>query len=341
MPPVYWTTASASRGSPRTWGSVAPVVVEKIAERDSAVVVLDFRYHALRRHERLHRARRERVLGEFADDERLQPARGEKLFRLRIERGEVQGHEDVRLAVLDLEFERPQRIERRIIDDRPAGLQHAEKGDRVMRRVGKIEADMHARPDAEPLEARRRAVGKRFELRVRDPLVHELQGGKRAEAPRRLGENALHEGWLDRDVPADALGIGLQPRLSVHRVPCAFWRLFLARGRFGGRRRGGKWRRVAWTSTFMDYSRQRSPDSSSKNAWSAMRHVGAAEGAWAQSVSIGATGCIARICVKSSGVARRLRPMQDPWPQGTNGGSSNGERQGSRLRHRRNRPRQR
>ena len=186
---------------------IAPVVVEEVAERDAALVVLDFRQHALRRHERLHRSRRERVLGEFADDEPLQPRRGQELLRLRVERGDVEGDEHVRLAVLDLEFEGPQRIERRIVDDRAAGLQHAEKGNRIMRGVRQIEADVHARPDAELLEARRRPVGERFELRVGDPLVHELQRGKRAEAPRRVGENALRWLGLDRQVPADAGGV--------------------------------------------------------------------------------------------------------------------------------------
>ena len=77
----------------------APVVVEEVAERDDALVAPDLRQHVLRRHERFHRPRRERVFGEFADDEPLQPRRAEKLLRLRIERGDVEGDEDVRLAV--------------------------------------------------------------------------------------------------------------------------------------------------------------------------------------------------------------------------------------------------
>ncbi len=192
VPPVYWMTASASRGSPSVDGGIAPVVVEKVAERDDALVGPDLRQHVLRRHERLHRPGREREFGELADDEPLQPRRVEKLLRLRIERGDVEGDEHVRLAVLDLEFERAQRVERRIIDDHAARLQDAEKGDRVMGRVRQIEADMHAGPDAELLEARGRAVGERVELGVADPLVHELQRRKRAEPLRRLAENAVH-----------------------------------------------------------------------------------------------------------------------------------------------------
>src|SRR5689334_21408101 len=48
---------------------------------------------------------------------------------LRIEGGEIEGHENVCLAVLDLEFQPTQRLERGDIDDCSASLQHAEKGD--------------------------------------------------------------------------------------------------------------------------------------------------------------------------------------------------------------------
>ena len=164
---------------------VAPVVVEEVAERDDALVAFDLRQHVLRRHEGLHRPRRERIFGEFADDERLQPRRGEQLFRLRIDRRSVEGDENVRFAVLDFEFERAERVERRIVDDGSAGLQHAEKSDRIMGGVGQIEAHVHAGPDPELLEARRCAVRERFELRISDPLVHELQRRKRVEAPRQ------------------------------------------------------------------------------------------------------------------------------------------------------------
>ncbi len=220
-------------------GLIAPVVVEEVAERDAALVVPDFRQHALRRHERLHRTRRERVFGEFADDEPLQPRRGEKLLRLRVERGEVEGDEDVRLAVLDLEFERPQRVERRIVDDRPTGLQHAEKGDHVMGGVRQIEADMHAGPDAELLEARRGAIGEPLEFRIRDPLVHELKRRERAELRAVVSRMLWNGRDVDRRVPADAGGIGLQPRLSVHRLPRVSSSLFLRLRADSERRHGG------------------------------------------------------------------------------------------------------
>ena len=43
---------------------------------------------------------------------------------------------------------------------------------------------MHAGPDAELLEAGGGAVGERVELRVGDPLVHELQRRKRRRSAR-------------------------------------------------------------------------------------------------------------------------------------------------------------
>ena len=44
-----------------------------------------------------------------------------------------------------------------------------------MGRIGQIEGDVHARADAELLEARGSAIGERFQLCVGNPLVHELE----------------------------------------------------------------------------------------------------------------------------------------------------------------------
>ena len=73
-----------------------------------------------------------------------------------------------------------------------------------MGRIGQIEGDVHARPDAELLEARGGAIGERIQLRVGNPLVHELQRRKRAEALGRRFEDALHRAEFDRRVPARA-----------------------------------------------------------------------------------------------------------------------------------------
>ena len=61
--------------------------------------------HSAGPHVRLDRVRRERPFGEFADDQPLETRGVQEFLRLRIERGEIEGHENVDLAVLDLEFE--------------------------------------------------------------------------------------------------------------------------------------------------------------------------------------------------------------------------------------------
>ena len=85
---------------------IAPVVVEEVAEGDMALVVPDLGEHSCAVICALTGPGARRHLGEFADDQRLQPRRAEQLLRLRIERGEVERDEDVGLAVLDLELER-------------------------------------------------------------------------------------------------------------------------------------------------------------------------------------------------------------------------------------------
>ncbi len=121
---------------------------------------------------------------------------------MRIERGNVERDEDVGLAVFDLQFQRRQRVQGRIVYDDAARLQRAEKGDHIVRGVGKEETDMHARPDAELLEPRRRAVGEGVELRVGQALVHEVERGPEAEALRGLLQHALYRRELERRVLA-------------------------------------------------------------------------------------------------------------------------------------------
>ena len=209
-------------------GFEAPVVVEEVVEGDAARIGLHLRQHARRGHVRLDRVRRDREFGELADYHRLQPRGLEELLGLRIGRGEVHGDENVGLAVADLEFERVKSVERRIIDDRSARFQDAKEGDHVMGRVRQIEADVHAGLDAELLETGRGAVRKRVELSVGHALVHELQRGLVAETRRRCLQHALQRGDVERDVRADAFRIGLDPRLSGHRLlalPRCFVRL--------------------------------------------------------------------------------------------------------------------
>ena len=203
-------------------GLKPPVIVEEVAERDAALVVFDCHQHAARGHLRLHRFGRERVFRELADDQTLEARRRQELFSLRIKRGEIEGDQVVRVAVLYLRFERAQGVERRVIHHRSAGLQDAEEGDDVMGRIRQIEADTNARPDAEFLEASGGAVGERLELGIGDALVHELERRQRAEALRRGLEHALHRRDLDRRVPTHSGWIGLEPRPSGHVAPPDF-----------------------------------------------------------------------------------------------------------------------
>src|SRR6202046_5072531 len=87
-----------------------------------------------------------------------------------------------------------------------------------MGRVWQIEADVHAGLDAELLETGRAAVRKRVELSVGHALVHELQRGLVAETRRRCLQHDLQRRDVERDVRADAFRIGLDPRLSGHRL---------------------------------------------------------------------------------------------------------------------------
>ena len=180
-------------------------------------VGLHLRHHARRGHVRLDRVWRDREFRKLADYHRLQPRGLEELLGLRIGRGEVDGDENVSLAVADLEFERVKSVERRIVDDRSARFQDAKEGDHVVGRVRQIEADVHAGLDAELLKTGRRAVSQRVERRIGHALVHELQRGLAAEPRRRCLQHALQRRDVERDVRADAFRIGLHPRLNGHR----------------------------------------------------------------------------------------------------------------------------
>ena len=203
-------------------GLIAPVVVDEIAEGDVPVVGRDLRQHALRRHERLHHTGGAGELRERPDDQLLQPRRLQELLGLGIDDRDIERDEDVGLAVGDLELERGEGVERRIIDHHAPRLQDAEQGDHRLGRIGHVEADVHAGSDAELLEARGRAVGERVQFGVAQALVHELQRRTVAESASGRLQHALKRRRLDRRVPADAGGIRLYPRLSVHRLPHVF-----------------------------------------------------------------------------------------------------------------------
>jgi hypothetical protein len=88
-----------------------------------------------------------------ADDKNFQSRRPEQPTHLRVKGLEVERHKDVGLAVVDLVLKNPFRIQRRVVYNRATRFHHAEECDDVMRCVGKIESDMHARAHAELLES--------------------------------------------------------------------------------------------------------------------------------------------------------------------------------------------
>ena len=175
---------------------------EEIAERDDAFAVGDGAELIALLHLRAHHVRRGRELREFADDQRLEPRLRQQSLHLREQRGEIERDENVGAAVLDLVFEHALGVERRIVDDDAAGFHHAEERDHVMRRVGQIEADMHAGADAELLQARGEAVGQRVQLGVADAPAHEFERRQVGEALGRAFEHGLHGAGEDAARPS-------------------------------------------------------------------------------------------------------------------------------------------
>ena len=152
-----------------------------------------------------------RILAQAADHQLLQPRVAHQSPHLRVERRQVERDEDIRLTILDLVLEHALGIERRIIDHRAAGLEHAEESDRIVRRIRQVQTDMHARTDPETLQPRGGAIRQRAELPVTNDTAHEVQ--RRTLRPARHGvvEDLLHRHQRQLGVPAHACGIRLGP----------------------------------------------------------------------------------------------------------------------------------
>ena len=161
-------------------------------------------------------------LAEVADDQALQPRLAEHAGHVRVQRRQVQREQQVGLAVADLVLEHLGGVQRRVVDHRAAGLEDGEEGDHAVRRVRQVDADMHAGPDAELLQALGGAVGHRAQLAVAQALAHELD--RRPVGPLRHGvvEDLLQRRRFDLDVPAHARGVGLDPGFVVH-VDLGWW----------------------------------------------------------------------------------------------------------------------
>ena len=195
----------------------AAVVVEQCGKGDMPVVAADVDGLLASLHLCRHRLGRRRHLGDVADDELAQPRRAEHHRHLRIERRQVEREDEVGAAVLDLVFQHLRRVERRVIDDRAAGFEHAKECDHVVRRIRQVQPDVNPRADAQALQPLGRAVGLVLKLAVAQASAHEFE--RRLVRPLRRGvvEDARHRQRLDRDVPAHSLGVRMNPRHFAHR----------------------------------------------------------------------------------------------------------------------------
>src|SRR6476619_7135197 len=107
-------------------------------------------------------------------------------------------------------------MDRAVAHPPAAGLEDAEKGGDVVRRVGEIEADIDARPDAQLLEARRGAVRRFLVVAEGHDLVEEV-----GERPVGVLRAALLEDLVDRllwnlELPLHARRIALFPDIARH-----------------------------------------------------------------------------------------------------------------------------
>ena len=158
------------------------------------------------------------VVGDRAHDQLLQPCLAAHRGHLGVERGDVEGHQNVGLGIADLVLELAGGVERAVVDDDAAGLEHAEEGDDVVRGVGQVEADMDAGFHAQLLEAGGGPVGGLLVVAEGHHLVEEV-----GERPVAILGAAILEGLVDGlarnlELPLHAGRIALLPRIVRH-----FW----------------------------------------------------------------------------------------------------------------------
>ena len=156
------------------------------------------------------------IVGDRAHDQLLETCLAAHRGHLRVERHDIERDQDVGLAVAYFELELSCGVERRVVHHAATGLQDAEEGDQIVRRVGKIEADIDARPDAQLLEARRRMIRRLAIVGEGHHLVEEV--GERPVAVLRAAFlEDLVDGLLrDVEFPGHAGGIALLPSILGH-----------------------------------------------------------------------------------------------------------------------------
>ena len=200
----------------RRIGRVLAVVGQKVLERQVPVVARPDR-DLLLLGDRIEPVLGPRqVVGDRAHDQLLEPRLAAHRRHLRVERRDVERHQDVGLRIADLELELARGIERAVVHHPAAGLQHAEEGDDVVRRVGQIEADIDAGLDAQLLEAGRGLVRRFLVVAEGHHLVEEVGEGPVAVLRAALLEDLMDGLLRNLELPPHAGRIALLPRIVRH-----------------------------------------------------------------------------------------------------------------------------
>ena len=197
-------------------GLVFAVIGQQIAERHVPVVARPDREFLFlgQRIEPVLGPRQ--VVGDRAHDQLLQPRLALHARYLRVQRRDIERNQDVGLGVADLELELAVGIERAVVDDAAAGLEHAEEGDEVVRRVGQVETDVDAGLHAQFLEAGRGAVGGFLVVLVGHHLVEKVGHREVGILSATLVE-ALVKGLAGYvEFPGHAGWVALDPRIIGH-----------------------------------------------------------------------------------------------------------------------------
>ncbi|MNT74724.1 hypothetical protein D3C72_2135670 [compost metagenome] len=108
------------------------------------------------------------------------------------------------------------RIQRRIVHHGAAGTEDGEETDDVLRHVGEEQADVHARLDAQALQAIGGVVDQIAQLAIAELAPEEVYRGAFRPMPRGIVEHVEHADPGQFGVPADTGGEGFDPGSIGH-----------------------------------------------------------------------------------------------------------------------------
>ena len=157
--------------------NILTIVVKELLKRNVLAIFRHRGDFAILRHMSARGLGRRGHFSYVADDEGFQPRCFEQPSHLRVKRLQVERHEHVGLAVVDLVLQNLFRVQRRVVDHGAAGFHHAEERDDIVRRVGQVESDMYAGAHTEFLKSLGRLISEMAQISIRDLLVHEIEGG--------------------------------------------------------------------------------------------------------------------------------------------------------------------